>query len=368
MGERRRIFKTREAIGVAVSSDYAYLADGSFGLAVIDIKDESNPKRVGTYVERGTDFPGIVQDVALSGNYAYVAVYNLGLRVVDISDPTNPLEVAAYRSNLTANALTVSGNYLYVSDVYNALHAFDISDPLQPQRVGGCGIRGSAGLLAVSGNYAYVPAAGLDVVDISNPDNPHTVGSYVSPLRIAVALSGHYAYLASDTEGLEVIDVGDPTNPRRLGGVDTLGNAYSIAISGGYAYVGDSYSGLQVIDISDPIHPQRVGGNSSFLGKGLAIRGGRLYLAAHTDGLVILPLFTPPEASALRLTSLPPPASGGCSFAVGGIPSLQVAIQRSPDMANWEDWQPLKLGSSPQIMLDASAGTATKRFYRAVVR
>ncbi len=42
--------------------------------------------------------------------------------------------------------------------------------------------RGPAHAVAVSGNYAYVvdDIAGLQVIDVSNPANPHWVGGYDS--------------------------------------------------------------------------------------------------------------------------------------------------------------------------------------------
>ena len=67
-----------------------------------------------------------------------------------------------------------------------------------------------------------------------------------------LALSGNYAYMASDPGGLQVIDVSDPANPQRVGRCDTSGSALDVAVSGNYAYVADGNAGLQVIDVSNP--------------------------------------------------------------------------------------------------------------------
>ena len=50
---------------------------------------------------------------------------------------------------------------------------------------------------------------------------------------------GNYAYVALDAAGLAVIDVSNPANPVRVGGYDTSGNAFGVAVSGNYAYVAD---------------------------------------------------------------------------------------------------------------------------------
>ncbi len=110
-----------------------------------------------------------------------------------------------------------------------------------------------------------------------------------------------------------------------------------------------------------------MGGNSLFSGYDLSIRGDKVYVPG-SPGLTTLPLFTPPEESVLNMTSLPAGAPATSSFSVQGIVNLDVGIQRSPDLVTWEDWLPLTLGATPQVVLDGSASSAIRRFYRATVR
>jgi hypothetical protein len=70
--------------GVAVAGDYAYLANGSGGLRVIDVSDPSAPVEVG-FLET----TGVFWGIAVSGSYAYVASWYSGLRVIDVSTPSN---------------------------------------------------------------------------------------------------------------------------------------------------------------------------------------------------------------------------------------------------------------------------------------
>ncbi len=76
---------TGSASGIYVSGDYAYVADGVSGLAVIDISDPTNP---GIPVYEDTN--GYASNVYVSGDYAYVADGFSGFAVINISDPTNP--------------------------------------------------------------------------------------------------------------------------------------------------------------------------------------------------------------------------------------------------------------------------------------
>ena len=71
------------ASGVYVSGDYAYVASGFVGLAVIDISDPTNP---GTPVYEDTT--DNAHGVYVSGDYAYVADGASGLAVIQTSTIT----------------------------------------------------------------------------------------------------------------------------------------------------------------------------------------------------------------------------------------------------------------------------------------
>ena len=83
------------------------------------------------------DTGGMAQTVAVSGNYAYVADGTAGLQVIDVSNPANPKRTGAYDTGGYALGVAVSGNFAYVADGDAGLQVIDISNPANPQRVGG---------------------------------------------------------------------------------------------------------------------------------------------------------------------------------------------------------------------------------------
>ena len=96
---------------MAVQGRYAYVGVGP-RLVVVDVGDPTRPVAVG-----GTGLlPDAVMGVAVSGAYAYVADGSGGLRVVDVSDPASPREVGSYGTPLYAYGVAVSGAYAYVAD------------------------------------------------------------------------------------------------------------------------------------------------------------------------------------------------------------------------------------------------------------
>ena len=115
------------AMGCAVSDTVAYVAEGEYGLRIVDVSDSYNPVEVGF-----CDTPGSALNVAVSGSIAYVADDSCGIRVIDVSNPLNPQEIGNYSSNLNAVDVIVSGNYAYVASGSTGLRVIDISDPLHP--------------------------------------------------------------------------------------------------------------------------------------------------------------------------------------------------------------------------------------------
>ncbi len=280
---------------VAVAGDYAYVAGSGplfEELMVVEISDPAAPRHVGGVYNLYGDAVG----VAVSGNYAYVPVETQGVDVINISNPATPSWVSNYEPPGSDSALhvAVSGNYAYVAYAYAGLLVLNISNPASLTRVGACDTSGYARRVAVSGSYAYVAddTAGLQVLNISNPAAPTRIGGYdTSGNAYGVAVSGDYAYVADYGAGLQIISISDPAAPTRVGGYDTIGHAYSVAVSGDYAYVADSTGGLQVINISNPAAPSwagSYGGATGVYAYDVALSGDYAYVACDRAGLQVV--------------------------------------------------------------------------------
>lgn len=86
------------------------------GLHAIDISNPVSPVRV-----CNCDTSSYALDIAISGNYAYVANGHNGLQVIDISNPANPAKVGNYNTGGYSVGVAVSGNYVYVATMENGL-------------------------------------------------------------------------------------------------------------------------------------------------------------------------------------------------------------------------------------------------------
>ena len=274
---------TGQAHIVTVVGNYAYLADGTSGLQIIDVTNPINPRRAGGF--------GTIEawGVAVSGNYAYVADIVSGFHVIDVSNPAKCVRVGGYVTSGSAIGISVVGNYAYVADWGAGLKVIDVSNPAQPVLLGGNNSIYARGV-SVVGNYAYVAGydSGFHVIDVSNPTNCVLVGTFHMS-AYGVSVVGNYAYVAGNDAGLKVIDVSNPAQPVLVGTYDTKGGARGVAVVRNRAYVADYDAGLEVFDVSYPDRPVLVGAyDTSGSALGITVAGNYAYVADDDAGLQII--------------------------------------------------------------------------------
>ncbi len=107
---------------VFVSGNYAYFADGSAGLKIIDITSKTAPSQAGSY-----NTPGTASDVEVySDGNAYVADSS-SLQVINVSTPTNPVFVKSYATPYSYTGLDISDSWAFlVPGISTGLTTFNI--------------------------------------------------------------------------------------------------------------------------------------------------------------------------------------------------------------------------------------------------
>jgi len=119
---------------VFVEGDYVYIADkaggdGTEGLWIVDISDKENPVLEGFIA---TTNP---QAVAVSGNYAFVADEDSGLRIIDVTDKANPsISLTLTGIGSTSDVVLYDTNAYVVADTgsgatASGLHVIDVTSP-----------------------------------------------------------------------------------------------------------------------------------------------------------------------------------------------------------------------------------------------
>jgi hypothetical protein len=218
-------------------------------LQVIDISDPVHCVRAGSF-ETG----GEAMAVAVSGKYAFVAAGSAGLVVIDISDPAHCVRAGGLES-LWSKEVAVQGNFACVAGG-SGLHVIDISDPAH------CLITGTydstdINSVTMSGPYAFIAdydgSYGMEIIDLSNPAHPVRTGALDEPTyATGVGVSAHFAFLLDRDGLLYVVDVSDLANPVCAGVYDATGGAgegypHVMAVDGDRIYVANQKAGLVIL-------------------------------------------------------------------------------------------------------------------------
>ncbi len=246
-------YSTGFAHRVAVSGNYAYVADERDGLEIIDISDPINPTKVYSYKFNITSR---VYDVYIVGNKLYVAHGGYGLFIFDITNKANPTLLGTYDTILgKARGIAVNGDTAYLANEYNDFEVLDISNPAAVTRDIHAVTMGWCYDLVAVNNFLYVATGvwGMLIYDISVQHAIDYKGTFdnVFGSTLGIAVSGDYAYVADNGQGLRVVDVSDKEHPTQEDQYKNWGYVYDVNIQGDTAYLGTS-SGLVILDISDP--------------------------------------------------------------------------------------------------------------------
>jgi hypothetical protein len=110
--------------------------------------------------------------------------------------------------------------------------------------------------------------------------------------------------------------------------------------------------------ISDPSNPARVEGASNVPSGDLQMAGTVGFIAG-TDGLSVFELIEPEPIQleiGLSITSSHP------QLRISGTPGMEIRIERSSDLKEWEVWETITLDDAPLTAEDSDVLPAGKRF------
>ncbi len=244
----------------------------------------------------GTESDRFTSDLWASGSYVYTGTWGVrGLNIGNqfnawsLSDPARPVKV----KSLLVDARTVNdvkvradGRLAIIThegsnDGLNGITLLDLADPGDPKNLGRYveGLQSGVHNVWVDGDYAYLvvdgsnPAAGLHVLDISQPTSPREVARFYGGESFLhdVYVRDGLAFLSHWNAGLIILDVGSgiaggsPTSPVEVGRVKTTGGQTHNAWywpEAGYVFVGEEDFGtpgiMHVVDVRNMSEPKEI--------------------------------------------------------------------------------------------------------------
>ncbi|MBU1754218.1 Ig-like domain-containing protein [bacterium] len=218
--------------------------------------------------------------------------------------------VGRYDSLHTAYGVYVQNGYAYVANFQQGLEIIDISNPENPVSTGRYDTNGWAYEVFVSGKYAFVADgySGLQIIDISSPKNPVLLGSCDTPgWAYDVQVVGKYAFVADYRSGIQIIDVSNPLQPVIAGSLEIGGaQCRGIFVSNNYAYVADDKSGMYIVDVKDAARPTLVSTyKNNAQAKGVFVSNNYAYLVSYQSLLEVIDVSNPRNPAVRARLSLP---------------------------------------------------------------
>ena len=281
-----------DAHHIDVKGDHAYVIDDK-GLKIIDISNPANLNKTGSIAT--APWPS-TKGVTVHDKYAYVAEYSDGMKIVNITDPDNPTKATQFAHNEPGNLtqtmdVVVDEGYAYTADAYNFIKIVQVYDPERPSLYGSYYSTIEGRSIAIKNDYAYIAGDdGIKVIDVSDPYSFSLISSLVTEGHTSdILIKNDHAYVAENWGGgLKIIDISDPKDLTIIDSLYTENNPLDLAMNAGYLYVTDS-DGLKILDISDPKKPTQVG---SFYTAGspgeVAASKDNAYMAYEGGGVYII--------------------------------------------------------------------------------
>jgi hypothetical protein len=232
--------------GIELRGPYALASVDEDGLNIFDLSVWP-PERV-----EGGRFgtPGAALDVALNGSYAFIADGTNGIAVADVFDVTAPGGLPPIIVSGDVSSVVARSNQLYAACGSAGLRLYDVTNPAAVNLRGQRLTAQPARQVTVSGAYAFVCCDGglLEIISVQNPAAPALTGSYAAggPLA-AVAVSGNIALLARTNGTLVTLNVSNPGAPVALGTNQVTGGAVGVVIVGERAFVLTATEALVVV-------------------------------------------------------------------------------------------------------------------------
>lgn len=282
------LLEQRNSQDLVVVGDYAYVAHGPYGIAVVDISTATRPAWVNS-----VDIGGEPRSLCYDGSYIYCTTYSdSGFVVLSISDPTSPSVVGSTTLGNMTMGLDVAGGYAYVATFMAGVSVVSLASPTSPSLYGSYDTPGQCYDVCIIHDTVAVAADGsqdLRFLNVSDPSTPVDMGQYSTPgIPKGVWYDG-FLFVGDGPAGVGFMDVSNPASPESLSWFNTGGQSYNGYRDGWKLYVADGPSGMRVLDVGDGTNPTEIGYLDSYgNANAMTTHNGQIIMADGDDGIYVM--------------------------------------------------------------------------------
>lgn len=328
-----------------VAGDYAYVANGYNGIAVVNVSDTHHPELL-----KHIDVGRYCDEVMVIKNHLVLRTLSGTMMVLSIKDPENPVmeksikgigftpsgvdgdkgvflnsrtsfsivniknilkpkELAKYEvQSQRTMAVKADEYFVYAAAGKDGMRIYRRNPPDHPELISRVQTTGMAGSLTLTKDTVFASnglQGGIDAVDIRFPDRAMTKSVFnVEQLTSATAFEKNILYAAAGDSGLTLYDVTQRNNPAFLSSTmikegDGPVFSVSVAVKFPYAYVGGVMDGIYVADIR---HPEKITivSRLPYGANDIKIKGNFAYLAGYEQGILVLDISKPEKLQLVK--------------------------------------------------------------------
>jgi hypothetical protein len=204
-------------------------------------------------------------DIYAANNYVWVADLLNGIRIINVNNINKPVLKNLLMPNV--RDLDVFGTYMYAAVEANGMQIIDISNPEDPKQLSIFLTSGNAEAVRADENFAYIAYAFgssgiriLDVADKTKPVADKTWAYTESDAKSIVLFPDNTSlYATSNQADMKQINISDKSDMHTVASFDTPADSMAIDVSGGYLYTVDNNigetpenEGLRIFQITSP--------------------------------------------------------------------------------------------------------------------
>ena len=225
---------------IVVQNNKVYVKTDEF--KIYDISDPSHPRKIN---EKSIE----VDSIQVQENYLYSTIGEIGLLVFDVSNPKAPSQVSVTPFTGIPRDVKVDGRWAVgITNIPYSVNVLDISNPVQPVSKGSYAYSKYPDSVWVIDNYIYVArgSEGLDILKISLDGSPAFIKN-IKKDGYTHSVTAQGNTLVVVREGIDIYDITNPEDPLFLRHQNTANEANNAAIDGNAIYVADGYAGIAII-------------------------------------------------------------------------------------------------------------------------
>ena len=237
-----------QPLSVALGMDFAVVALGDSGIAVVSISDPARPMLVAWL-----RLAGAAGCVAVRDSWAFIGTGGKEISVVSVARPSQPVSVATLANIPGPTSISIRDSVMAIAAGDSGLYLCDIADPTRPSIIQRVELPGKVNAVSYDTVTACCGDSGLFLLDTRDVASPELLSrSALVAEGWDVVVQDTLCYVASDWVGVVAFNIKDPGEPWPAGYYAGASIAKSVAVAGGEPVMGDVYSGLTRLKLELP--------------------------------------------------------------------------------------------------------------------